>query len=147
VQINKAFEPGTDMPRSSSVISDDVPIIRIELPRDGFPLTSKDLWDYRELLYFLIWRDIKVRYSKPCWVLAGRSYSLFLPWLSSASFSGGWQRFPSDGIPYPLFSFAALVPWGFFANGLNHASNSLVSGSNLLKKIYFPRLAMLLQRY
>ena len=130
------------MPRSSSVISDDVPIIRIEPSSGWVSLNLKDLWDYRELLYFLIWRDIKVRYKQ---TVLGAGWAIIQPFFTMVVFSlffGRLAKVPSDGIPYPLFSFAALVPWGFFANGLNHASNSLVSGSNLLKKIYFPRLAM-----
>jgi len=142
MHINKVVEPGTDMPRLSSGTSDDVPLIRIEPSMGWVPLKLKDLWDYRELLYFFIWRDIKVRYKQ---TVLGAAWAIIQPFFTMVVFSlffGRLAKVPSDDIPYPLFSFAALVPWGFFVNGLNQASNSLVSGANLLKKIYFPRPTM-----
>ena len=141
MQMNKVVEPGTDMSRLSSVI-DDAPVIRIKPSTGWVSLKLKELWDYRELLYFLVWRDIKVRYKQ---TVLGAAWAIIQPFFTMVVFSlffGRLAKVPSDGIPYPLFSFAALVPWGFFANGLNHASNSLVNGSHLIKKIYFPRLAM-----
>jgi lipopolysaccharide transport system permease protein len=142
MHINKVLEPGTDMPRLSSGTSDDVPLIRIEPSMGWVPLKLKDLWDYRELLYFFIWRDIKVRYKQ---TVLGAAWAIIQPFFTMVVFSlffGRLAKVPSDDIPYPLFSYAALVPWGFFVNGLNQASNSLVSGANLLKKIYFPRPTM-----
>ena len=133
---------GPDMNCSSSVLSDNAPVIRIEPSSGWVPLNLKDLWEYRELLYFLVWRDIKVRYKQ---TVLGAGWAIIQPFFTMVVFSlffGRLAKVPSDSIPYPLFSFAALVPWAFFANGLNNASNSLVSGSNLLKKIYFPRAAM-----
>ena len=130
------------MSRLSSVKPADVPVICIEPSTGWVPLNLKDLWDYRELLYFFIWRDIKVRYKQ---TVLGAAWAIVQPFFTMVVFSiffGRLAKVPSDGIPYPLFSYAALVPWTFFANGLNHGSNSLVSGANLLKKIYFPRPAM-----
>jgi len=121
---------------------DSVPTVIIQPSRGWAALNLRAVWQYRELLYFLVWRDIKVRYKQ---TVLGAAWAIIQPFFTMVVFSlffGRLAKVPSDGIPYPLFSFAALVPWGFFANGLNHASNSLVSGSNLLKKIYFPRLAM-----
>lgn len=99
-----------------------------------------ELWEYRELLYFLTWRDIKVRYKQ---TVLGAAWAIIQPFSTMVIFSlffGNLAKIPSDGIPYPIFSYAALVPWTFFAYGLQQSSNSLVASSNLLKKIYFPRL-------
>jgi lipopolysaccharide transport system permease protein len=101
-----------------------------------------ELWEYRELLYFLVWRDIKVRYKQTA---LGAAWAILQPLCTMLVFSlflGRLAKMPSDGIPYPLFSYAALVPWTFFANGLNQASDSLVGSANLIRKVYFPRLAI-----
>lgn len=98
------------------------------------------VWEYRELLYFLTWRDIKVRYKQ---TILGALWAIIQPVMTMMVFSlffGRLAQIPSDGVPYPIFSYAALVPWTFFAHGLTQASNSLVDGANLLKKVYFPRL-------
>lgn len=103
-------------------------------------LKLRELWEYRELLYFLVWRDIKVRYKQTA---LGASWAIIQPVFTMLVFSlffGHLGKIPSDGIPYPIFSFAALVPWTFFANGLGQSSNSLVGNANLITKIYFPRL-------
>lgn len=117
---------------------EDVLVIR---PTKGWiPLKVREVWEYRELLYFLIWRDIKVRYKQTA---LGAAWAILQPLMTMAIFSlffGRLAKIPSDGIPYPLFSFAALVPWTFFSLGLAQSSNSLVSSANLIKKIYFPRL-------
>ena len=103
-------------------------------------LRLKDFWEYRELLYFLTWRDIKVRYKQTA---LGALWAIIQPFFTMVVFSlffGRLAKVPSDGIPYPLFSFAALVPWTFFANGLSQSSNSLVGSTDLITKVYFPRL-------
>jgi lipopolysaccharide transport system permease protein len=103
-------------------------------------LGLRELWEYRELLYFLTWRDVKVRYKQ---TVLGAAWAIIQPFMTMVVFSlffGRLAQIPSDGIPYPIFSFAALVPWTFFANGLQHSTNSLVGSANLLKKVYFPRL-------
>lgn len=105
-------------------------------------LQLRELWRYRELLYFLIWRDVKVRYKQ---TVIGATWAIIQPFMTMVVFSiffGNLAKIPSDGIPYPIFSYTALVPWAFFANGLTTSSNSLVGNSNLIKKIYFPRLVM-----
>lgn len=117
-------------------------VIRIEPSKGWVSLKLRELWEYRELLYFLIWRDIKIRYKQ---TVLGGTWAIIQPFFTMVVFSlffGKLAKVPSDGIPYPIFSYTALVPWAFFANGLNQASNSLVSDSNLIKKVYFPRLAM-----
>lgn len=117
-----------------------LPHLRIK-PSHGFvALKTRELWEYRELLYFLVWRDIKVRYKQTA---LGILWAIIQPLLTMIVFSiffGKFGKLSSDGIPYPIFSFAALVPWTLFSNGLTQAANSLVASSNLIKKVYFPRL-------
>ena len=117
------------------------PII-LEPSRGWVTLNLRKLWQYRELLYFLSWRDIKVRYKQ---TLLGAAWAIMQPVLTMLLFSvffGKLAKMPSDGIPYPLFAYTALVPWTLFANALTQSSNSLVQNANLLKKVYFPRLVM-----
>lgn len=116
--------------------------LRIEPSKGWVSLKLRELWDYRELLYFLTWRDIKVRYKQ---TVLGAAWAIIQPFFTMVVFSlffGNLAKIPSDGIPYPIFSYAALVPWTFFAYGLQQSSNSLVASANLLKKIYFPRLVI-----
>jgi len=101
-----------------------------------------ELWVYRELLFFLVWRDVKVRYKQTAF---GIGWAIFQPFTTMVVFSlffGRLGKMPSDGVPYPLFSLAALVPWTFFAFGLTQASNSVVASQHLISKVYFPRLAI-----
>ncbi len=105
-------------------------------------LNLREVWRYRELLYFLIWRDVKVRYKQ---TVLGIAWAFIQPFASMVVFSvifGTLVKVPSDGIPYPIFNFAALVPWTFFASGLSRASGSLVGSANLITKVYFPRLVI-----
>jgi lipopolysaccharide transport system permease protein len=105
-------------------------------------LKLKELWEYRELLYFLVWRDVKVRYKQAA---LGASWAILQPLLTMLIFSlffGRLAKVPSDGIPYPLFSFAALVPWNFFSTAITQSSGSVVGSANLITKVYFPRLAI-----
>ena len=110
-------------------------------PRRGFwNLELRDLWDYRELLFFLVWRDVKVRYKQTA---LGVAWAVLQPLLATLIFSiffGRLARLPSDGVPYPVFALAGLVPWQFFASGLTQSSNSLVASQSLITKVYFPRL-------
>jgi lipopolysaccharide transport system permease protein len=118
------------------------PVIRIEPTKGWVSLRLRELFEYRELLYFLTMRDVKVRYKQ---TLLGGLWAILQPFLTMLIFSvifGRVAKIPSDGIPYPIFSYAALVPWTFFATGLTQASNSMVTSANLIKKIYFPRLAI-----
>lgn len=119
-----------------------LPHLRIEPSRGWVSLKLRELWNYRELLYFLTWRDIKVKYKQTA---LGALWAILQPFMTMIVFSlffGRLAQIPSDGVPYPLFSFAALVPWTFFATGLTMSSNSLVGSSNLIKKVYFPRLTI-----
>ena len=114
--------------------------LRLEPSHGWVAIRLRELWEYRELLYFLAWRDIKVRYKQ---TVMGAAWAIIQPFFTMVVFSlffGNLARVPSDGIPYPIFSYAALVPWTFFAYGLAQSSNSLVGSANLIKKIYFPRL-------
>jgi lipopolysaccharide transport system permease protein len=120
----------------------DAPVMRIEPSRGWISLRLHELWEYRELLYFLAWRDIKIRYKQ---TVLGAAWAIIQPFFTMIVFSiffGRLAGIPSDGVPYPIFSFAALVPWTFFANSLNQASNSLVNSATLIQKVYFPRLAV-----
>ena len=116
------------------------PVTRIEPSRGWVAIKWGELWEYRELLYFFTWRDIKVRYKQ---TVLGAAWAIIQPFFTMLVFSlffGKLAKMPSDGIPYPIFTYAALVPWTFFANGLANSSNSLVGSSNLIKKVYFPRI-------
>jgi lipopolysaccharide transport system permease protein len=123
-------------------MEEGIPVIRIEPTRGWVALQLKELWAYREMLGFLIWRDIKVRYKQTA---LGAAWAIIQPISTMVIFSlffGRLGKIPSDGIPYPIFAYTALVPWSFFAQGLTQASNSLVGSANLIKKVYFPRLAV-----
>jgi len=120
----------------------EVPVTVIRPSRGWISLNLRDLWEYRELLYFLTWRDIKVRYKQ---TVLGAAWAIIQPFFTMVVFSlffGRLAKMPSDDIPYPIFSYAALVPWTFFANGLSQSSTSLVASANLIKKVYFPRLVV-----
>jgi lipopolysaccharide transport system permease protein len=102
----------------------------------------KDLWRYRELFYFLAWRDILVRYKQTA---IGVAWALIRPFLTMVVFTvvfGNLAKLPSQGAPYPILVFAAMLPWQFFANSLSECSNSLITNANLLSKVYFPRLVV-----
>ena len=114
----------------------------IEPSRGWAALQLRDVWAYRELLYFLVWRDIKIRYKQ---TVLGAGWAILQPFCTMVIFSvffGRLAQLPSDGIPYPIFAYTALVPWTFFSNGLTQAINSVVGGSSLIKKVYFPRMIM-----
>lgn len=117
-----------------------LPRLRIQPSAGWVSLRLDELWIYRELLYFLIWRDVKVRYKQTA---LGATWAIIQPVMTMLVFSlffGKLGKMSSDGVPYPIFSFAALVPWTFFANGLTQSAGSLVGNGNLIKKVYFPRL-------
>jgi lipopolysaccharide transport system permease protein len=110
-------------------------------PSAGWPrLHLQEIWEYRELLYFFVWRDIKVRYKQTA---LGAAWAVIQPFFTMIVFSiffGRLARVPSDGLPYPVFAYTALVPWTYFATSLAQASNSLVDHSRLITKVYFPRI-------
>ena len=116
--------------------------IHIEPTRGWVSLQLVELWRYRELLYFLTWRDVLIRYKQTA---LGAAWAIIQPVMQMVVFSlffGGLAHMPSDGIPYPIFSFAGLLPWNYFASALMNSSNSLVGNSNLITKVYFPRLVV-----
>jgi len=120
----------------------DAPMILIKPSRGWVSLNFRELWEYRELLYFLIWRDIKVRYKQTA---LGAAWAIIQPFCTMVVFSlffGRLAKIPSDGVPYPIFSYTVLVPWTFFANALTQSSNSLVGNRQLITKVYFPRLVV-----
>ncbi|HET9798432.1 MAG TPA: ABC transporter permease [Gemmatimonadaceae bacterium] len=120
----------------------DAGVTVIEPSRGWVSLRLGALWRHRELLYFLVWRDVKVRYKQ---TVLGASWAILQPFFTMLIFSiffGKLARMPSDGVPYPLFAYVALVPWTFFANGLTLSSNSLIANHGLLRKVYFPRLVI-----
>jgi lipopolysaccharide transport system permease protein len=123
-------------------LNQPLPTLLIKPSTGWVSLKLHELWEYRELLFFLTWRDVKVRYKQTA---LGAAWAIIQPLFTMLVFSlffGRLAKIPSDGIPYPIFSYAALVPWTFFANGLNQSSNSLVGSSNLITKVYFPRLVI-----
>lgn len=130
----RAFVSATSTPASAPTI------IRIESSRGWFSLNLAELWEYRELLYFLVWRDIKVRYKQ---TVLGVAWVVIQPLATAAIFAfifGRLASLPSGGVPYLVFVFAALLPWQLFAGALSRAGTSLVNSANLLTKVYFPRL-------
>jgi lipopolysaccharide transport system permease protein len=124
-------------------MSSEAPVVTVIQPKRGWvALGLQELWEYRELLYFLTWREVKVRYKQTA---LGAAWAIIQPLFTMLIFSlffGRLAKMPSDGIPYPLFSLAGLVPWTFFTNGVTQSSNSLVGSSNLITKVYFPRLTI-----
>jgi lipopolysaccharide transport system permease protein len=129
---NPLFSEG-DSPRS---------IMHIEAAAGWTSLGLRELWEYRELLCFLTWRDVKVRYKQTALGVAWAFLQPFITMLLFSIFFGRLAKIPSDGVPYALFSYTALVPWMFFANGLTQASNSLVGNGRLITKVFFPRLTI-----
>jgi lipopolysaccharide transport system permease protein len=116
--------------------------LRIQPTKGWTSLKLNEIWEYRELVSIFVWRDLKVRYRQ---TVIGILWAILQPFLTMVIFSiffGRLAGIQSDGIPYPIFSYAALVPWTFFANSINQASNSLVNNADMIKKIYFPRLTM-----
>jgi lipopolysaccharide transport system permease protein len=121
--------------------SDERPVVHIRATRGWVSVPVKELWDHREVVYFLAWRDIKARYKQ---TILGATWAIIQPLTTMIIFSlifGRLAKMPSDGIPYPIFAFAALLPWSFFAASVAKASSSL-AGSGIVSRIYFPRLAM-----
>ena len=116
------------------------PVVVIE-PLQGWAFFQlRELWEYRELLYFLTWRDVKLRYKQ---TLLGAAWAIIQPLFAMLLFTmffGRLARMPSDNIPYPLFAYAGLLPWTFFANAVTSSANSLIGSTNLVTKVYFPRM-------
>jgi lipopolysaccharide transport system permease protein len=118
------------------------PSIVIEPRRGLLNIDVGTLWQYRELLYFLVWRDVKVRYKQ---TIIGMAWVVLQPVLTMIVFTlvfGRFAKIPSDGIPYPVFIFAALLPWNLFASSIGRGGDSVVQHANLISKVYFPRLVL-----
>ena len=120
----------------------DLPFVRIQASKGWVSLPLRELWEHRELLYFLAWRDVTIRYKQ---TIFGATWAVIQPFLQMVAFSlffGQLAKIPSDGIPYPIFSYTALLPWNYFATALAKSSNSLVGSHSLITKVYFPRLIL-----
>lgn len=131
-----------DATKPVSTTHESTPTFRIEPARGWIAIGFRELWQYRELLYFLTWRDVKVRYKQTA---LGAAWAIIQPFFMMVVFSlffGRLAGIPSDGIPYPVFSFCGLLPWQLFAHALTETSNSLVGSQNLITKVYFPRLVI-----
>jgi lipopolysaccharide transport system permease protein len=116
--------------------------VRIEPPGAFFELRLREIWPYRELLYFFVWRDFKVRYKQ---TIIGIAWVIIQPLMSTGVFTiffGRLAKLPSQGLPYPVFYFAALVPWAYFANALTNCTISLATHQHVITKVYFPRLLL-----
>jgi lipopolysaccharide transport system permease protein len=134
--------PKTLTPEAGSppVFKPRLPVFAIQPSRGWMSLRLRDLWEYRELLYFLTWRDIKVRYKQTA---VGAAWAIIQPFFTMVVFTlffGRLAKIPSEGVPYPIFSYTALLPWTFFAQAMNQSASSVVGSANLLTKVYFPRL-------
>jgi lipopolysaccharide transport system permease protein len=125
---------------NSSFVVPDKPIIIIESSKAWVPVNLADLWSHRELLYFLVWRDIKVRYKQ---TLLGALWAILQPLITMIIFTyffGKLARIPTDGIPYPVFFYTGLLLWSYFSGAVTNGANSLLGNTNLITKVYFPRL-------
>jgi lipopolysaccharide transport system permease protein len=117
-------------------------VVRVAPPRGWLEINWRELWEHRELLYFLVWRDLKVRYKQ---TLLGAGWAILQPLLTMIVFSlffGALVRIPSDGLPYPIFYYAGLLPWVYFAGAVTNATNTMVEHQRTITKIYFPRLLL-----
>jgi lipopolysaccharide transport system permease protein len=120
----------------------DVPHLHISPPKKWIPVNLRELWNYRELLYSFTWRDVKIRYKQTA---LGFLWAIIQPlfmMLIFTVFFGRLAKIPSDGVPYPLFVLAALLPWTLFAEGITRSTNSMITNANIMTKVYFPRLIM-----
>jgi lipopolysaccharide transport system permease protein len=123
-----------------ALVGSPLPSIVIEARRNLWHLNLKELWHYRELLYFLVWRDVKIRYKQ---TVIGATWVVLQPVLTMMIFTVVFSYFakiPSDGVPYPIFAYAALLPWIYFSQAIGRCASSVIGDSSLITKIYFPRL-------
>jgi lipopolysaccharide transport system permease protein len=133
------ISPEVPLPASTSLISDE-PVIVLEPSKSWSPLNLRDLWSYRELLYFLTWRDVKIRYKQS---VLGITWAILQPLCTMLLFTllfGRLAKLPTDNIPAPLFYYAGVLLWTFFANAINNSGNSLTGNANLITKVFFPRM-------
>jgi lipopolysaccharide transport system permease protein len=136
--------PDTTLPTIEAVAAPrtELPLVRICASRGWVQLNLLELWDYRELAYLLAWRDVTIRYKQ---TVFGAAWAVIQPVLMMVAFSiffGQLAKVPSNGIPYPIFSYTALLPWNYFSQALTRSSNALVSSTALITKVYFPRMLL-----
>ena len=127
---------------STAAILIEQPTLRIVPPRGWFDLDFKELWAARELLYFFVWRDVKIRYKQTA---IGAAWAVLQPFMTMVVFSlffGSLAKIPSHGLPYPIFYYSALLPWMYFAGALQSATNVVVEQQRVITKVYFPRLVL-----
>jgi lipopolysaccharide transport system permease protein len=127
---------------SAALSKPEIPIMRITPPTRWWLLPLGELWDFRELVYFFVWRDIKIRYKQTA---IGAAWAVLQPLLTMLIFSlffGRLAHIPSEGLPYPIFYYSALLPWMYFAAALQNATNTIVENQRVITKVYFPRLAL-----
>jgi lipopolysaccharide transport system permease protein len=123
-------------------IQEDKPFLHIAPPQKWIPINYREIWEHRELLYFFTLRDVKIRYKQTALGFAWAVIQPLFMMIVFTLFFGGLAKIPSEGIPYPLFAFAGLLPWMLFAESLTRSTKSMVSNANILTKVYFPRLIM-----
>jgi lipopolysaccharide transport system permease protein len=139
---NKVFKHGLAKTMPVSATPSEPPVIVIRASRGWVALRLRDLWEYRELLYFLMWRDLKVRYKQTA---LGAAWAIIQPFFTMVVFSvisGQLAKIPSEGLPYPIFAYCALLPWQLFSRALTESGNSLVGNQPLITRVYFPRLVI-----
>jgi len=132
----------TQTEAGSENLSDAAPMVVIQPPRGWFDLDFAEMWAYRELLYFFVWRDIKVRYKQ---TVVGAGWAILQPFATMVVFSlffGKLAKLPPAGIPYPIFFYCALLPWTYFAGALSGATSTVVENQRLITKVYFPRILL-----
>jgi len=142
VKIDSQNKPAFAPDNKGSFKGDSNKPFAVRKANSGISLPLRELYEYHELIYFLIWRDIKVRYKQTA---LGVVWVILQPFLTMVVFTlifGRFAKVPSEGVPYPIFSFAALLPWQLFVNALSNSSNSLINNTNLITKVYFPRLIL-----
>jgi lipopolysaccharide transport system permease protein len=130
------------VPRADATAPESIPTFDIGPPRGLFNIDLHELWIYRELLYFLVWRDLKVRYKQ---TVIGVGWVIIQPFCTMLIFSfffGRLAKMPSDGLPYPVFYYCALLPWMYFASALTNATNTVVEQERVITKVYFPRVLL-----
>jgi len=137
-----ASSPGRTRPEGAVQSQASIPVVRIEPSRGWGSLELRNLWEYRELFYFLVWREVKVRYKQ---TVIGAAWAMIQPLMTMIIFTVVFSHFvrvPSDGIPYPIFAYTGLLPWTYFSSAINRTGNSLLADANLIRKVYFPRLIL-----
>jgi len=130
------------MSASQTAVLQSPPVMKITPPGNWWKIPIGELWEYQELIYFFVWRDIKVRYKQ---TLVGAAWAILQPFLTMLIFSiffGALAHIPSQGLPYPIFYYSALLPWMYFAASVQSATNTIVENQRVITKVYFPRLAL-----